>query len=254
MDRPGPRVARSRRPAILDVRVEVPVTDLVRVDPISIFARRAGRIAASLVLLVGVGMLVVAAWQGHGDRYGYREASRLHALPILGVTWATALIVAAVAHGTVLLLRPSWRPDQLFVSSLMLPTVALALVLPITLHALVAIAYGGRAGDFDGWVWWSVIVSGLAHLVFAWLSAVRVHRLVTDRPPMTPRRIFALTVATSCVPFVLLFGIPPIIVAITGVPLLPLLHRMARWIARERAELAAMPHRLPRAALVVRRD
>jgi hypothetical protein len=234
------------------MRVEVPVTDPVR-DSTPIFARRAGRIAASLVLLVGVAALGVAAWQCAHDRYGYREATRLHALPVLGVTWATALIVAAAVHGAVRVLRPAWRPGRLFVASWMLPAVALALLLPITLHALVALVCRASELGFDDWVHYSAIVTGIAHLVFASLCAVRVHRLLAARTAMTPQRILLLTVATSCVPFVLLLGIPPLLVALTGLPLLPLLRRIEPWIDRERDELAAMPEQLPRAALVVRR-
>lgn len=236
------------------VRAEVSVTDPVRVDSSSIFARRAGRIAASVVLLVGAYVMVATAWHTANDRYGYHSVSRLHALPILSFTWGTAAVVAAVVQGVVLMLRPAWQPRRLFAAGLIMPTIAGALVLPITLHALVALALGVTATGFDDWVWWSVIVTGFTHVVFASLCVVRVRRLLDDGPAMPPLRVFGYTVVASCVPFVLLCGIPPVFVALTALPLVPVLGWMQPWVARERAELAAMPGRLPRARLVIRRD
>jgi Flp pilus assembly protein TadB len=62
---------------------------------------------------------------------------------------------------------------------------------------------------------------------------------------VTPRQIYIITLLTSCVPFVLLWAIPPTLVAITALPFVPMLHAMRRRIDRERAEIAEardMPH------------
>jgi hypothetical protein len=58
---------------------------------------------------------------------------------------------------------------------------------------------------------------------------------------------------TSCVPFIVLLGIPPLLVVVTALPLVPLLRAMERFVARERAEAAEAPHALPRAITVLPR-
>lgn len=216
-------------------------------SPTSIFARRVGRIAASVVLLAGVVAIVATAWAVED-----RPAPELHTAELIGFTWLAALVLGAAAHGLVVLVRPAWRPEALLAESLLLPAGALALLLPITLHLLVALACGVGGTDFDRWVRGSMIITCMAHLLFAGLCMLRAHQLLRREPAISPLRIFGAVVATSCVPFVVLFAIPPVLVAVTGLPLLPLLRAMAPRIERERAELAAMPGLLPRAAVVPR--
>jgi hypothetical protein len=86
--------------------------------------------------------------------------------------------------------------------------------------------------------------------VFATASAYRAYRLAAGQPAWTPRAIYALTVVTSCFPFIVLFAIPPALVAATALPFLPLLHRMETVASYERAELAGAPHQLPRARVI----
>ena len=85
-------------------------------------------------------------------------------------------------------------------------------------------------------------------------AAVRAHELVAGGPARSPRSIYIATVTASCVPFILLFAIPPVLVAITGLPFIPLLHAMETVVARERQAIAAAMHPLPRATLRVRDD
>lgn len=93
-------------------------------------------------------------------------------------------------------------------------------------------------------------ITGFAHLVFAITSAMRGYQLVMGRPAYSPRRIVIVTLITSCVPFIALAGIPPLLVGATALPLVPLLRAMERLVTRERAEVAAAPHALPRAVAV----
>jgi hypothetical protein len=58
---------------------------------------------------------------------------------------------------------------------------------------------------------------------------------------------------TSCVPFVVLYAIPPMLVAITALPFIPMLHAMERMVGRERTELAVVAGTLPRAIAVAPR-
>lgn len=213
----------------------------------AIFARRAGRIVASVVLLAGVVAVVAAAWSAFD-----RPPPELHIAELIGFTWLAAVVLGAAAHGLVILVRPAWRPEALLAESWLLPAGALALLLPITLHLLVAVALGSAGSEFDRWVRGSMIITGMAHLLFAVLCMLRAHQLLRREPAIAPGNIFGAVVATSCVPFVVLFAVPPVLVALTGLPILPLLRAMAPRIERERAELAAMPHLLPRAAVVPR--
>lgn len=213
----------------------------------SIFARRVGRIVASFVLLAGVVAITATAWSAHDQ-----PAPALHTAELIGFTWLAALVLGAAARGLVILVRPVWRPEALLAESWLLPAAALALLLPITLHLVVALASGHAGTDFDRWVRASAIITGLAHLMFAGLCMLRAHQLLRREPAISPGKILGAVVATSCVPFVVLLAIPPVLVALTGAPLLPLLRAMAPRIERERAELAAMPHLLPRAAVVDR--
>lgn len=200
-----------------------------------IFARRAGRIAFGLVLLVGVASLAAAAWSG---LFGADSATRFGAVRVVGLTWLLAILAGAVVRAIAARLR--WRPaaEAPFAESVMVPTAGIALLLPITLHLPVVVLLAD-AGAFDFWVIASLWVTGLAHLVFAGLCALRAHQLVAGRPAVAPRTIYAATLITSCVPGVLLWAIPPLLVAITALPFAPMLHAMQHLVDRERAEISA---------------
>ncbi|HEX7843944.1 MAG TPA: hypothetical protein VF469_41000, partial [Kofleriaceae bacterium] len=108
----------------------------------------------------------------------------------------------------------------------------------------------GYRGAFDDWVVATVEVSGFAYVVFAVLCALRACCLAAGRRAPPPMVIYAASLIASCVPFGALDGLPPVVVAITGLPIVPLLYAMQGWIARERAELAVLPA-LPRATAVI---
>lgn len=215
-----------------------------------IFARRLGRIAFGVVLLVGVASLVGAAWSSSAGPPG---ATRLGAARIIGLTWLAAPIAAATVRAIAGRFRWSPAPDALFAESVMVPTAGIALLLPITLHLPVVLLVAD-AGAFEIWVMASLWITGLAHAVFAGLGVVRAYQLVAGIPAVTPRKIYLATLVTSCVPFVLLWGIPPTLVALTALPFVPMLHGMQRVVDRERAEIATLRQALPRAIAVARRD
>lgn len=211
-----------------------------------IFARRAGRIAFGLVLLVGVASIVTAAWSGFFETHG---ADRFGAVRRVGLTWLLAILAGAVVQAIAARLR--WRPaaEALFAESVMVPTAGIALLLPITLHLPVVVLAAG-ASAFDFWVTASLWITGAAHVVFAGLCVLRARQLVAGRIAITPRAIYVATLVTSCVPFVLLWAIPPLLVGVTALPFVPMLHAMQRLVDRERAEIAAAPD-LPRATAVL---
>jgi hypothetical protein len=213
-----------------------------------IFARRLGRIAFGLVLLVGVAALATAAWSGSPGPHG---TTPIGAMRLVGRTWLIAALAGALVWAIAARLR--WRPapEALFAESAMVPTAGIALLLPITLHLPVVLLVAD-AGAFDIWIMASLWITGLAHVVFAGLSVLRARQLVAGKPAVTPRTIYVATLITSCVPFVLLWAIPPALVAITALPFVPMLHAMRRLVDRERAEIAAAQD-LPRAIAVTPR-
>lgn len=216
-----------------------------------VIARRIGRIAFGSVLLIGVAWLVATTCSGELMRRSMR-GPRLDAAAILGLTWLAAAVAGMVAWRVAARLRLAGNPGTLFAESLMVPAAGIALVLPITLHLPVVLALGDREA-FDTWVWVSLWITGLAHAVFAFTSARRGYQLVAGKPAWSPRKIYAVTVVTSCVPFAVLYAIPPALVALTALPFLPLLRAMERIVTRERAELAGAPHALPRAIAAISR-
>jgi hypothetical protein len=219
----------------------------------SVFARRLGRIAFGLTLVVGALYMWIGAAAGPFDLgCGCSRASPepLEARTIVLCTWCAAIALGFLARFVGSKLR-AHEPNRLFAHSMIVPALGLALLLPITFHLMFFLATSSSSG-FDEWVHISLPITGAAHVVFALTSALRGHQLVAGKPALRPHAIYGLTVVTSCIPFIVLFAIPPLLVAITALPCVPMLHAMARIVAREREELADAPHDLPRARVVRR--
>ncbi|HET7500243.1 MAG TPA: hypothetical protein VFK02_04545 [Kofleriaceae bacterium] len=218
-----------------------------------VIARRIARITFGSVLLVGAACLLAATCSPAFQHRSMLGVPRLDATAILVLTWVVAALASLVAWLIALRLPFSGDPNTLFAESLMVPAAGIALLLPLTLHLPVVVGLADREA-FDIWVMVSVWITGLAHLVFATMSALRGYQLVAGKPAWSPRKIYVATVLTSCLPFLVLYAIPPALVALTGLPFIPLLRAMDRLVTRERQELAGAPHVLPRAiATPVRR-
>jgi hypothetical protein len=211
-----------------------------------LLARRLARIAFGVVLIAGVAALTTAAWAGGPRLRGHGAPSSAQ---IISFTWLAALLLGAVVQFAAARVRWSCEPEALFGPSLIVPTAGIALLAPITLHMPIALLITDSRG-FDQWVEASLWVTALAHIAFAATSVRRAHQLVTGRPAMSPTRIYVITVLVSCVPFIVLWGIPPVLVGLTAAPLMPLLLRMERIVDRERTEIAAITRSLPRAIAV----
>jgi hypothetical protein len=214
-----------------------------------LFARRIGRIAFGGVLLVGVAYLVLETTVGEHHRSWPELRPALDAAKIISGTWLAALIAGVVARQIARRLPLRVSPEALFAQSVMTPVFGIALLLPLTMHMPIALL-ASDADGFNTWVALSVWIAGLAHVVFAVMCAARGYQLVMGRAAWSPRRIVVITMLTSCVPFIVLVGIPPLIVVATALPLVPLMRAMEGIVARERAEVAAAPHVLPRAIAV----
>jgi hypothetical protein len=74
---------------------------------------------------------------------------------------------------------------------------------------------------------------------------VRASQLAHGKRAWSPLTIYTVTLIVSCVPFIVLLAIPPLLVALTGLPFQPILRAMEPIAARERDELAGAAHELP---------
>jgi len=222
-----------------------------------IIARRIGRITFGGVLLIGVVRLIVAACSGELGRESINTSiytgRGLDAARTIELTWLIATLAGVAAWRVAAHVRLPSNPEKLFAESLMVPAAGIALLLPITLHMPVILVIRDSAA-FDVWVVASMWITGLAHAVFAITSVVRGKQLIAGEATWSPRKIYIATVVTSCVPFAVLYAIPPVIVAITALPFVPLLRAMEWIVVRERRELADAQHALPRAIATVSRS
>jgi hypothetical protein len=130
------------------------------------------------------------------------------------------------------------------------PLTALSLLAPLTLHWLVAVVFlgGGAPSDHEfrsAWIPGSALIVGHAHLALViaclcWARSLRRRDALEAR--LTINRSWggalAVTVATACVPGAVLLGVPPILVALTGLVFVPWMFRaMASVLVRERTLL-----------------
>jgi hypothetical protein len=220
-----------------------------------IIARRIGRIVFGGVLLAGVAHLITTACSGDLGRASIYTGRGLDAARTIELSWIIAVLAGVTAWRVAARMRFTPSLEHLFAGSLIVPAIGIALALPITLHMPVILVIRDSAA-FDIWVVASMWITGLAHAVFAITSALRARQLVAGAGKVTwsPRRIYVATVVTSCVPFAVLYAIPPVIVAITALPFVPLLRAMEGIVVRERQEFAAAQHALPRAVAVTSRS
>jgi hypothetical protein len=204
----------------------------------AMLARRAGRAAFGVGLLAGACAIVSSAIASH----------QIHAVHIIGVTWAASITAGLLVWLGARLLAHRWHGDTLKYAGLVLPAVGLALIAPLTTHLLVTLPFGLGLRSFDDWTQISLVVTGAAHIAFAVTSAYRVVGLIDGTRVLSVQWVFLIVILVSCVPFVVLI-VPPILVALTGLAMLPILFAPETIVARERAIANATPAR----AVVVQR-
>ena len=218
----GRRVARFVR--------MVPPAPLATPDT-TVLRRRLVRVVVGLVLLVGLAHLIVAACHG---REGFSRD-----LPFL---WGCAALAAVAAACVAPFVVRFVQTDAWATSSIVLPVVGLALLLPISLHAVAFRCVHATWASLDDWCGARVVGAGIAHLVFATLFCVRAVSLArTGSSPVSVSELFLLTTLASAIPFfILAMGIT----AATGLAILPVI-ALVDWLARR--EHAALSVALPRA-------
>ncbi len=205
----------------------------------SVRGRRTGRIAFGAVLLVGMAILV--------HRVVTLDHPRVTLL--IPATWGAAF-AAYLAAGWLGSRRTLDHAGELAVPGLVVPSVGAALLLPLTLHLPVGMLMSDRPDSFDQWALLSVVMTWPTHLVFAALVGCRARQLALGVPALRPVKIFGICVAVSCLPFALIV-LPPLLVALTGIPLLALMVMMESFAERDhgRGLAEALPRAIVRPAL-----
>ncbi len=245
-------------------------------DAARIFARRAARMAGGLVAIAGALAMALTALFTRGVPWALgREQVEAPLTPILSCTVIAAPIVALVTRVAA---RAFARPiasrliaatddvrsdvatlsrssasalfadhvDRMEVRSVSVPLVGAALVVPLALHLLFAWIVGTSsdlARGFDFWILLSLVLTIPAHTVLA-LMAVRYAKKLRawrgEHPAPSTWAPLLWTVLAGCVPGLVLYLIPPILVAITGL-FVPLAFTFMRFrVTDERARLDAV--------------
>jgi len=134
--------------------------------------------------------------------------------------------------------------------SVALPLAGIAMLAPLTLHFAVALflssssnASTETAADFDGWIRWSVLLVGHAHLVLVYLGFRFARRLGARSSAEIEQKgtardgfgAIALTTVASLVPGAVVFLVPPTLVFVTGAVFAPIAYAvMGRRVLAER--------------------
>ena len=202
-----------------------------RMEPGDRFARAFGRIAFGTVLIVGTGILVQRL---------LTMPNNAQAAKIIGATWLVALFCGWSVRQAAIVFCEHADVKDIFTLSYAVPVFGLALLLPLSIHVVAALALGCVA-SFDAWARVSIYLAGAAHVGFAILATLRAVQLARGQIAISARTVFTRTLAVSAIPFV----VPSLVVGFTGLFLLPLLDRMEPIIERERDE-----HTLPVAVVV----
>ncbi|MFT3768843.1 MAG: hypothetical protein QM820_25645 [Minicystis sp.] len=234
--------------------------------------RRSGRIAAGAAGIIGavalVGTTLVHAF-GHGHPIaGVPTAVLLGAWPAMVLAYLGGRddlrrrlltsnerlardLHAEIARleQTLPVARVREQAARLERLSVALPLVAIALLAPLTLHALAFLLASGSLREFDGWIALSLAIVGHAHVVLAW-RGWRYARRLRDEDSATVRggwlheaqATYGYTVLASAIPGALLILLPPFLTGLTGFFVIPLaFYVMARRVVTERALLGGEP-------------
>lgn len=223
------------------VHLPDPARGFFRRGPFVVRAQRRARVGGALALLCGFVLLLLNATRV--------VDSSAHV--VLAASWCAAVTVYLMLYVAAILGRPS-LPAELLAreigrgsaserNALVLPLVAVSLIAPLSIHGAISTLLGCGPGHltFDDWVVASLVIVGHAHVVLAVLAGRDAVRMADDRAGVSAKRVLLWTSVTAGIPGVLLYGIPPILTAITGALLIPTMYAWARrTLTSERALLA----------------
>jgi hypothetical protein len=263
---------RDRRDELLAVR-EAELADAWP-EVARVHARRVGRIAAGWLAISGAVLLVaLAAW-----RFVDGSSSAIKLTPVLlgsvalvPIAWLVGWTLARVAlrrvRGQGLALTGNaivdlaqldhdtrrtallQRVSRLESASVAAPLAGWALLTPLSLHLIIGATAASSWTDcvtsFDRWIDASLVLTGPAHITLALLgwryaSKLRAWDHEREDAPGGGWAAWGWTILASCVPGIIAIGIPPVIVAATGVLFIPATFTFMRWrVSQERFALAA---------------
>ena len=181
---------------------------------------RLARVMAGIVLILTAIAMIVGAMVSSLGLY------------ILVIGWGISLLMMMLGRLWAAALKPQCPEDMLARWGLRLPMLGLALVMPMTLHAVVTVLIGKVTPmEFSGWIQLSSVIVGQAYIVLGWLVYQDANRIVNDVDaiPWTQRAWAVLwkTSAASCVPSIILLGVPPILTFMTGSVFIPAMYFIA---------------------------
>jgi hypothetical protein len=195
----------------------------------AVAARRAASATAGILLVAGMAVLTVSAFMGVTH-----AIARVSPYTILGATWLAAIVGGALAYVTVRASgRLSARPLEAS-GAFVLVSIGAALVLPLTLHG---IAMHTTADRFRDWVQMSLVITSTAHVAFAGMVGIRASKLANGEPAQSAWSIYVWTIGVSAFPFAILWGLPPLLVAFTGLFIVPAVRAMERYAAYDRSAI-----------------
>jgi hypothetical protein len=126
------------------------------------------------------------------------------------------------------------RVDRLERASVAVPLVAWSLCAPLLSHFGVFLGFFSTSGDwserafheFDSWILASIVLTAAAHgaLVFCSLRFAKNLRRANDsaaQPMPSAWAPLGWTVLAGCVPGIVLFLVPPVLVVLTGIAFIP---------------------------------
>lgn len=248
---------RVYRDGLLEARIREAATlpaELTRV-----YVRRVSRIAAGATATIGFALMALASLLGEGLKAWF--GSKLVDAPLTWILLLTvaavpvaALIARTAAHVNLLMVvRRDLRrtndtradverlersastviaehADALETRSVAAPLVGWALCAPLTMHFIVycfnnsANTLDHLTSDYEWWICASLLITAVAHLTLAALAvrfakAVRAEQAGGPTPSAWAPLLW--TTLAGCVPGVVLFLVPPILVAATGLVFIP---------------------------------
>src|SRR5262249_52481299 len=116
-----------------------------------------------------------------------------------------------------------------------LPLVALSLLMPLTLHLVVAIVCGlAKCEEYGNWIQVSLIVVGHAHLALVAMTigfARKLRRMANHEIAVMSvhrewAKAWAAAIAAACMPGVVFLLVPPLLTMVTGLLFIPLMFFM----------------------------
>ena len=201
--------------------------DPITTTHIRLYRARLSRVVAGIALILTTPAMLFAAAHHQGPL-------------IMAAGWGVSALL--------LVLIRLYPPPQEFVEqastrlatwSLRLPLAGIALLAPLTIHALFTVFIGQMdLREFSSWMGISALVVGQAHLFLAWYAARDGKRMMMADADLMPwktaswKALWKTTIA-ACVPSVVFMAVPPILTVLTGAVFIPVMyyaaHRISAW-------------------------